>query len=111
MTPFLERVVSWLRTGYPNGVPDNDYQPLLALLRRRLTDDEVTELGTELVHHGMVPADKIDVGVGITKVTDDLPTEGEMRRVSERLSSAGFPVDMEGLREARDRRGPTDPQV
>ncbi|AKT50381.1 DUF3349 domain-containing protein [Arsenicicoccus sp. oral taxon 190] len=95
MNPYLERVVNWLRAGYPNGVPDNDYQPLLALLRRRLTDTEVEELGDELVRNGMVPADKIDVGVGIIKVTDDLPTEDEIQRVGSRLRESGFPVDVD----------------
>lgn len=38
MTSFIERALNWLRAGYPGGVPDTDYQPLLALLRRRLTE-------------------------------------------------------------------------
>lgn len=67
MNAYLQRVVDWLRAGYPNGVPDTDYQPMLALLRRRLTDEEVAELGDELVRNGLVPADRIDVGVGITR--------------------------------------------
>ena len=38
---FLNTVVSWLRAGYPTGVPKNDYLPILALLSRRLTKEEV----------------------------------------------------------------------
>ena len=29
----LARIVSWLREGYPGGVPEHDYMPLIALLR------------------------------------------------------------------------------
>ena len=41
MNRFLSAIVSWLRAGYPNGVPPPDYLPVLALLSRRLTPDEV----------------------------------------------------------------------
>ena len=41
MNRFLTSIVAWLRAGYPDGVPQNDYIPLLALLSRRLTNDEV----------------------------------------------------------------------
>lgn len=102
MNSFIERALNWLRAGYPNGVPDTDYQPLLALLRRRLTDEEVDELGQELVRSGLVPADKIDVGVGIIKVTDDLPTDEEMTRVGERLREGGWPVDLDEARHHRE---------
>lgn len=89
---WLDRVVAWLRTGYPNGVPEPDYVPLFALLRRRLSDEEIVDLGQALVRGGLIPADKIDVGVGITKVIDELPSETEMRRVSLRLHEEGWPV-------------------
>ena len=37
----LENVLAWLHEGYPDGVPPKDYFPLLALLKRSLTEDEV----------------------------------------------------------------------
>ncbi|WP_409484656.1 DUF3349 domain-containing protein [Arsenicicoccus dermatophilus] len=95
MNHYLERVISWLRAGYPDGVPATDYQPMLALLRRRLSDSEVEELGQELVRRGLVPADHVDVGVGMTRVTAELPSHEEMIRVSERLLAEGFPVAVE----------------
>lgn len=95
MVTWLERAVSWLRSGYPNGVPDQDYIPLVALLRRRLTDDEIADLGNELVRRGIVPADKIDVAVGMLKRTNELPSEAEMQRVRARLYEGGWPVELE----------------
>jgi len=93
---WLERVVAWLRAGYPNGVPEQDYVPLLALLRRRLSEREILDLGRALVRDGLIPADKVDIGVGITKVTDELPSAEEMHRVSARLHEEGWPVRQPG---------------
>lgn len=82
---FLESIVGWLREGYPQGVPEQDYIPLFALLRRRLTDEEVTEVADELVADGTIPADSIDIGAIITRVTAELPYEEDVERVRERL--------------------------
>lgn len=95
MVAWLERAVSWLRSGYPDGVPDQDYIPLVALLRRRLTDDEIADLGKELVHRGIVPADRIDVAVAMLKRTNELPSETELQRVRARLHEGGWPVELE----------------
>ena len=40
---LFENVLKWLRAGYPDGVPPKDYYPVLALLKRSLTEDEVVE--------------------------------------------------------------------
>jgi hypothetical protein len=45
---FLAKIVSWLRAGYPDGVPERDYIPLFALLGSQLTDDEVKLIADEL---------------------------------------------------------------
>jgi len=82
---FLDSIVGWLREGYPQGVPPQDYVPLLALLRRRLTDDEVAAVVRELVATGEVPVDSVDIGTSITKVTDALPSEDDIDRVREHL--------------------------
>lgn len=92
MNAYLYRVIEWLRAGYPYGVPERDYIPLMALLRRRLGSEEVDELGAELAKSGMLPADKIDVGVGITKVIHELPSEDEIQRVRRLLDSSGWPI-------------------
>ena len=33
----MQRVLQWLRAGYPEGVPQQDYVALLGILRRTLT--------------------------------------------------------------------------
>lgn len=82
---FLDSIVGWLREGYPQGVPEQDYVPLLALLHRRLTDDEVAAVVNELVSTGQVPVDSVDIGTSITKITDELPSEDDIDRVREHL--------------------------
>jgi hypothetical protein len=92
LPPFLSSVVNWLRAGYPNGVPESDYVPLLAILARRLSNDEVQQVAHELVESGTLPADNVDIGVEITRVTDEMPREEDIQRVRGRLVSAGWPV-------------------
>ncbi len=52
----LGRIVAWLREGYPGGVPDHDYIPLLALLERRLTKSEVKQIARSLRRADVSPA-------------------------------------------------------
>ena len=82
---FLEAIVGWLREGYPQGVPEQDYVPLLALLRRRLTDDEVAAVVAELTSSGEVPIGSADIGTSIMRVTDAVPSEDDINRVREHL--------------------------
>ncbi|MEH0110491.1 DUF3349 domain-containing protein [Tersicoccus sp. MR15.9] len=83
----VSRLVGWLREGYPAGVPENDYVPLLALLRRRLSDDEVAQVARELADGGLVAPSRVQVGDRIVRVTDQLPSEEDIRRVSEHLAA------------------------
>jgi hypothetical protein len=86
------RIVAVLGAGYPEGVPANDYIPLLALLRRRLSDDEVLAIATELMSIGHTPVEGTEVRVAITKLTDDMPSPEDTERVKRRLVAAGWPV-------------------
>lgn len=98
MNRFLSSIVTWLRAGYPDGVPQTDYIPLLALLSRRLTNDEVKAVASELMQRG--DFDQIDIGVVITQFTDNLPAPEDIERVRERLAAKGWPFD--DVREERE---------
>ena len=91
MNAFLSKIVAWLNAGYPEGVPGPDRVPLLALLRRRLTDDEVKTVAQDLIDRGEF--DHIDIGVLITQITDELPTPEDVERVRVRLAAKGWPLD------------------
>jgi hypothetical protein len=88
----LRSVLDWLREGYPAGVPPTDYIPLLALLRRRLTEDEVREVAAEIAQ--LDAAEPADIGVRITRITDALPGPEDVARVEARLTEHhGWPLD------------------
>ena len=91
MNGFLNKIVAWLNAGYPEGVPGPDRVPLLALLKRRLTDDEVKAVAQELMDRGEF--DHVDIGVLITQLTDELPSTDDIERVRQRLAAKGWPLD------------------
>ncbi|KKW63253.1 DUF3349 domain-containing protein [Mycolicibacterium elephantis] len=91
MTKFLAKIVAWITDGYPEGVPGPDRVPLLALLKRRLTDDEVKAVARELMNRGEF--DNADIGVLITQITDNLPSVDDVERVRSRLAAKGWPLD------------------
>jgi Protein of unknown function (DUF3349) len=88
---FLTSVVAWLRAGYPEGIPPTDYIPVLALLSRRLSNDEVKVVTRDLISRG--DFDHVDIGVLITQITDELPTPNDVERVRERLAAKGWPLE------------------
>jgi Protein of unknown function (DUF3349) len=90
---FLSSVVSWLRAGYPEGVPPTDTFALLALLTRRLSNDDVKIVANELMQRGEF--DKIDIAVLISKLTDEMPSHEDIERVRARLAAKGWPLDDE----------------
>ncbi|MFT4010148.1 MAG: DUF3349 domain-containing protein [Nocardioidaceae bacterium] len=91
---MVSRILAWLRDGYPSGVPTQDVSPLLMLLRRRLSDDEVATVSHALIDAGAIPADRVDVGTAIASVTDELPSESDIQRVRSYLLDHGWPTDI-----------------
>lgn len=89
----LARIVNWLREGYPMGVPEQDYVPLLALLRRRLTGAEVKKVAKALRKADISPAGPEDIAAAITRVTNEAPSDDDLRRVRARLTKKGWPVE------------------
>jgi hypothetical protein len=88
---FLTSIIDWLRAGYPEGIPPTDYFPVLALLSRRLSSDEVKTVAGELMQRG--DFDDVDIGVLITQITDRLPSPEDVERVRTRLAAKGWPLD------------------
>jgi hypothetical protein len=78
---------AFIRAGYPQGVPQTDYIPLLALLRRRLADHEVAAVATHIARTGDLNVDIAAIGVAITQLTDELPSADDLERVQRRLAA------------------------
>ena len=88
LPPLLQAIVDFVRKGYPQGVPEHDYLPLFALLRRRLSDDEVSELASELAEQSPDPA---AISAAIERLTAETPSETDIERVNEKLRAVGYP--------------------
>jgi hypothetical protein len=91
LSGVIPRIVAFFRKGYPAAAPAVGYIPLLALLRRRVTDDEILAIVARLVAGGRGSVDTADVGVEITRITDEMPSPDDVARVQQRLALAERP--------------------
>ncbi|MGY4643012.1 DUF3349 domain-containing protein [Cellulomonas sp. URHB0016] len=89
----VRRVAEWLRAGYPTGVPERDYVALLALLRRKLTAEEMVEVVDRIVLlHPDGGATRAVVGEQIEELVDAEPLDSDIARVSALLAAVGWPL-------------------
>jgi len=90
---FGDHVLDWLHEGYPHGVPTKDYFPLLALLLRSLTEDEVvTAAATVLKGSDFdTPVSEEQIRDAIRQVIAKDPNPEEINQVAGRLASVGWP--------------------
>ena len=89
--PFLDKIIGWLRAGYPAGVPEVDYVPLFAILGYHLSNDEVTAIADELAASSD-PSSADAIKQAITAVTNTKPLESDIDRVRARLAAGGWPL-------------------
>lgn len=90
----LDKVLNWLHDGYPSGVPKQDYFPLLALLTRTLSEEEVMLAARTLLTEGDLetPVTPEQIEAAIRQVAEKTPTVEEMNQVAARLASVGWPL-------------------
>jgi hypothetical protein len=86
----VSSILAFLRAGYPTCAPVVGYSSLLALLPRRVSDDEVTEIACELAVRGC-PVDNADIGVQITRSIHEMPSPEDIKRVRRLLTAIGGP--------------------
>ncbi len=91
VTTVVTSILDWLRAGYPQGVPPTDYFPLLALLHRGLSPEEVRSVAEELARAEHLADTDDDIGRLITEVTNAPPSEQDLSRVRARLAAGGWP--------------------
>ena len=91
---FLENVLDWLHKGYPEGVPPKDYYPLLALLKRSLSEDEVVQAAQTILRETDfdTPVTADQIRHAIRAVIEKEPNPEEMHQVAARLASVGWPL-------------------
>src|SRR4051794_31995705 len=85
----VSRVVEFFRAGYPDGLPRTGHSPLFALLRRRLSDDEliavakrICQAGPPILHH--------DIHAAISEFLREEPLAADADRVSRHLAEGGW---------------------
>ena len=84
----VARLLAFVRAGYPTGWPIFGHAPLAALLPRRVSDGEIATIASELVTR-RGPIGTADVGVEITRVTNEMPSPQDIDRVHRRLGAIG----------------------
>jgi Protein of unknown function (DUF3349) len=92
LPPLLNKIVDWLRAGYPEGVPDVDYIPLFALLGSQLTNDEVAAIADELASEGNPDSQEAIKQAIATVTTHHQPNDADVARVRSRLAAGGWPL-------------------
>lgn len=92
----VARILQWLKAGYPEGIPSRDYPPVLGVLRRHLTDEEIIHIADHLamdsVSHGDQPVTAAQVMEMVRQHAFQSATEDDIRRVSALLAAAGWPL-------------------
>ncbi|MET9491811.1 MULTISPECIES: DUF3349 domain-containing protein [unclassified Nocardia] len=90
----LQKVLDWLKAGYPQGIPQSDYVALLAVLHRRLTDYEVHLVVEDLVSERVATGEiaLADIEAAIARVAKEQPGEDDIARVASRLAAGGWPL-------------------
>lgn len=91
---YFQSVLGWLHKGYPDGIPPKDYYPLLALLKRSLSEDEVVQAARTVLTASQpdspVTVDRIHQAV--QEVTAKEPNSNEINQVAARLAMVGWPL-------------------
>ncbi|QGF24567.1 DUF3349 domain-containing protein [Raineyella fluvialis] len=90
----FHRVVEWLRAGYPQGIPENDYIALYSILHRTLTKEEIETIVRRIAERKNPghPVSEDEVREMIRRVVQEEPEPEDVRRVSARLAAGGWPL-------------------
>jgi hypothetical protein len=89
LSHWVSSIIAFVKAGYPTGMPATGHVSLAALLSRRLSDDEITAIASELIARGHWPISTADVGVAITRITNEMPAPHDIERVQRRLIAIG----------------------
>jgi hypothetical protein len=87
---FAASIIKWLRSGYPEGVPDRDYIPLFALLASQLTVEQLNDVAI-LLEGTAPPASAAAIRDAVALVNDGQAKDVDVANVRMHLEAAGTP--------------------
>lgn len=91
---IVTRVIDWLSVGYPQDIPPQDRAAVMAVLRRRLNDQQLEEVIRRLMASRAARGEEYvsdqRINEYIRKVVDDIPTPQEIDRVARILGAHGL---------------------
>jgi len=98
--PF-PRILDWLRAGYPTGIPKTDYVPILEVLHRNLTEEEIEVFADQLAEQADgEPISADDIRAMVREHAFENCSNEDLIRVSARLAAGGWPLASDVARAA-----------
>lgn len=100
-TGAAERVLGWLRAGYPEGDHTGEYVALYGVLHRRLDDEEVDHVCRDLVAATEAGSDirETDIRAAIEARVREEPRLEDVEDVIHSLTEHGWEVSRDGQQE------------
>jgi uncharacterized protein (DUF2267 family) len=99
VTSPIGKILEWLKAGYPQGIPPNDYPPVLGVLRRNMSEEEIVSISDELamqsVSGGDVPVTAEQIRDMVRSMAFQKATPEDIQRVSANLAKGGWPLASE----------------
>jgi len=93
------RILNWLKAGYPEGIPQNDFPSVLLVLHQNLSDDDIDAIADELaiqsVSNGVAPVTADHIRDIVREKAFQTASDDDIRRVSARLAAGGWPLAAE----------------
>jgi Protein of unknown function (DUF3349) len=92
----ISKMLTWLRAGYPEGIPQRDFPSVLLVLQQSLSNLDIEEIADELalqsVSNGSAPVSAEQIRAMIRDRAFQAATDDDLRRVSAVLAQGGWPL-------------------
>jgi Protein of unknown function (DUF3349) len=92
----ISKMLTWLRAGYPEGIPQRDFPSVLLVLQQNLSEADIEAIADDLalqsVSNGSSPVSAEQIRVMVRDHTFQAATDDDLRRVSAVLAQGGWPL-------------------
>jgi hypothetical protein len=89
-------MLTWLRAGYPEGIPQRDFPSVLLVLQQNVSETEIEAIADDLalqsVSNGAAPVSAEQIRDMVRDHTFQAATDEDLRRVSAVLARGGWPL-------------------